>query len=92
MGSFRLAILTPYGNIFEGLVDKVICSDEIGQFTVLDKHENIVRTIVAGKIIVDDIKSGEFSYYSDGGIMEVNNSIVTICVNYIDCVEKDADS
>lgn len=86
MEYFNLKILTPDNIIYDAPVKRIVCSDKTGQFTILKKHENTIRSLVRDKILIEDNNKTEIIFKSSSGVIEVFNSEVTICVTEI---EKD---
>lgn len=86
MEYFNLKILTPENIIYDALVKRIVCSDKTGQFTILKKHENTIRTLVRDKILIEDSNKIEIIFRASSGVIEVFNSEVIICVTEI---EKD---
>lgn len=86
MEYLNLKIVTPENVIYDAPVKRIVCSDKIGQFTVLKKHENIIRSLVEDKILIEDSNKTEIVFKSSSGVIEVYNSEVIICVIKI---EKD---
>lgn len=74
-----LKIISAENVLFEGEATSVTLPGEMGRFTVLPHHASLVSTLVSGKIVY---KSGndENSVDVEGGIADVDNDVVSVCV------------
>lgn len=74
-----LKIISAENVLFEGEATSVTLPGEMGRFTVLPHHASLVSTLVSGKIVY---KSGtdEHSVNVEGGIADVDNDVVSVCV------------
>lgn len=74
-----LKIISAENVLFEGEATSVTLPGEMGRFTVLPHHASLVSTLVSGKIVY---KSGtdEQSVDVEGGIADVDNDVVSVCV------------
>lgn len=75
-----MKIVAPDKTLFEGDVRMVKLPGTLGQFTVLEHHAPLVSTLTEGEIIY---KIGEDEQNVDvrGGVAEVRDNQVTVCVN-----------
>lgn len=74
-----LKIISATEILFQGEVESVTLPGEKGQFTVLNRHASLISTLVAGNISYRH--GGDVSVTSiDGGIADVDNNIVSVCV------------
>lgn len=75
-----MKIIAPDKTLFEGDVRMVKLPGTLGQFTVLEHHAPLVSTLTEGEIIY---KIGEDEQNVDvrGGVAEVRDNQVTVCVN-----------
>lgn len=64
---------------FTGEVSKVTLPGTQGLFTVLENHAALISSLEAGKIVytVDD---KEESMSIKGGIADINNNVVSVCL------------
>ena len=76
----KLKIIAPDKTLFEVDVRMVKLPGTLGQFTVLEHHAPLVSTLTEGEIIY---KIGEDEQNVDvrGGVAEVRDNQVTVCVN-----------
>lgn len=75
-----LKIISAAEVLFEGEVSSVTLPGQKGQFTVLNNHASLISTLVPGDIrYVSGGESG--SRHVDGGIVDVDNNVVSVCVN-----------
>ena len=74
-----LKIISAEKILFEGEASSVTLPGEMGQFTVLPHHASLVSTLVSGKILYKS-GPGEHSVDVAGGIADVDNDVVSVCV------------
>lgn len=82
LNNITLEIFTPDGVIFNGKVDSVTLPGTKGEFTVMLNHAPIISSLTKGKIKYK-IKEDVFTIESKGGIVEVKNNIVIVCLETI---------
>lgn len=75
-----LKIISAEKIVFEGEATSVTLPGEMGQFTVLPRHASLVSTLVAGKIFYRRPSGEEESAAVSGGIADVDNDVVSVCV------------
>lgn len=75
-----LKIISAEKIVFEGEATSVTLPGEMGQFTVLPRHASLVSTLVAGKISYRRPSGEEESTAVSGGIADVDNDVVSVCV------------
>lgn len=75
-----MKIIAPDKTLFEGEVRVVKLPGAMGQFTVLEHHAPLVSTLTGGKIIYK-IDEAEKNVEVRGGVVEVLDNQVTVCVN-----------
>lgn len=74
-----LNIISAEDVLFSGNVELVMLPGEKGAFTVLNNHASLISTLVPGKIIYDE--GGKRSEMEiDGGIVDVDGNVVSVCV------------
>lgn len=76
-----LTIISAAGVVFEGEVSSVTLPGQKGSFTVLNHHASLISTLVAGEIFYVTPDGQRLSHQIDGGIVDVNNNVVSVCVN-----------
>lgn len=74
-----LRIISSDDTIFEGAVESVTLPGTVGSFTVLKNHASLVSTLTAG-IIAYSSTQGDGSFDISGGVVDVDNNIVSVCV------------
>lgn len=74
-----LKIISAEKVVFEGETTSVTLPGELGQFTVLPHHASLVSTLVKGKIRYAEA-SGSKELEVDGGIVDVDNDVVSVCI------------
>lgn len=75
-----LKIISASEVLYQGEVSSVTLPGQKGSFTVLNNHASIISTLVPGEIrYVAGAEHG--SRYVDGGIVDVDNNVVSVCVN-----------
>lgn len=76
--NITLAVLTPQGTLFEGLVEKVDLPGGMGRFMVLRNHAPIISSLVQGEVVFY-AGGNEEKVRILGGFVEVNDNKVTVC-------------
>lgn len=77
----NLTIATPVGEVYQGDVDQVSVTTEMGEITILPGHVALVAPLVLGQAVVKD-NENEIYHAIDGGILEVRqNHEVVILAN-----------
>lgn len=74
-----LTIISPQETIFKGEVNSVTLPGAAGSFTVLKNHAPIISTLDAGDVVYTS-ENEKHSVAIHGGIVEVNNNVITLCV------------
>lgn len=64
---------------FEGEVDLVTLPGTNGSFTVLNHHASLISTLNPGDIVYEE-SGKKTSVPVTGGIVDVDNNIVSVCV------------
>lgn len=74
-----LRIISPTDIVFEGTADSVTLPGALGSFTVLPRHAALISTLTKGEIVY---RSGEeeHSVATDGGLVDVLNDVVSVCI------------
>lgn len=78
----QLSIISAEKNIFSGTVSSVVIPGISGSFGVLPDHAPLVSPLGKGSIVYIE-KGKESSLKVNGGIAEVNDGVVTICVESV---------
>lgn len=65
---------------FTGTVQSVTMPGELGLFTVLENHAALLSALVAGKLTYRDASGSEQVLDIKGGIADVNNNVVSVCL------------
>ncbi len=74
-----LRIISADDILFQGEVSSVSLPGTAGAFTVLPRHASLVSTLSAG-VIHYDSDGKRHSTEIAGGIVDVDNNIVSVCV------------
>lgn len=74
-----LKIISAQAIIFQGEVTSVTLPGEMGSFTVLKNHASLVSILTAGDIAYTTADGSEQSAPITGGIVDVDNNIVSVC-------------
>lgn len=74
-----LRIISTTDTIFDGEVTSVSLPGAKGRFMVLNNHASLVSTLVAGKLAytIGDVTT---QIEVGGGIVDVDNNVVSVCV------------
>ena len=79
----RLEILSPEGLVFTGEVLSVSVPGSYSAFTILKNHAPIISSLSKGVVSYMLDGEGEKEILIDGGFVEVDNNVVTICIETI---------
>ncbi|MBQ7389153.1 MAG: ATP synthase F1 subunit epsilon [Paludibacteraceae bacterium] len=79
----RLEILSPEGLVFTGEVLSVSLPGSYSAFTILKNHAPIISSLSKGVVSYVLDGEGEKEILIDGGFVEVDNNVVTICIETI---------
>ena len=75
----HLEIITPDRKLFDGEVTQVQLPGSKGSFTILNNHAPIISTLESGIIKVQDTSGSEYSFKTNGGVVEnLSNKIVVL--------------
>lgn len=74
-----LRIISTEDILFDGEVEAVTLPGEKGAFTVLNNHASIVSSLVAGNIVYS-IAGKKESIAVDGGLVDVDKNVVSVCI------------
>ena len=64
---------------FSGEVDLVTLPGEMGSFTVLKNHAALISSLTSGTIEYD-VQGERTSLEVKGGIVDVDNNVVSVCI------------
>ena len=76
---FELKIISAEKTIFSGRVTLVTLPGTLGSFSVLPDHAPLVSSLTAG-VIEYEAGGSTNSVEIKGGFIEVNQNVVTVCV------------
>ncbi|MCM1319730.1 MAG: F0F1 ATP synthase subunit epsilon [Muribaculaceae bacterium] len=76
----RLDIISADQILFQGQVTQVTLPGELGSFTVLKNHASLISVLVPGKIIYKDEQGEEHAKEVKGGIADIDNNVVSVCI------------
>ncbi|MDE6393302.1 MAG: F0F1 ATP synthase subunit epsilon [Muribaculaceae bacterium] len=75
-----LEIISAHEVTFRGEVTSVTLPGELGSFTVLKDHAPLISVLVKGKIKYTDSKGVAADQEIAGGLADVNNNVISVCV------------
>ena len=75
-----LKIISAEDVLFQGEVEAVTLPGASGQFTVLRNHASLISTLLPGKITYRTPGGQTESVDTDGGMVDVDNNVVSVCV------------
>ena len=78
---FELSIISAESKVFEGKVENVLVPGMVGDFLVLSNHAPCISSIRPGFLEFSEGTSDKHRYFVSGGIIEVNNNMVSILVD-----------
>ena len=78
---FELSIISAESKVFEGKVENVLVPGMVGDFLVLSNHAPCISSIRPGFLEFSEGTSDKQRYFVSGGIIEVNNDMVSVLVD-----------
>lgn len=75
-----LEIISAHEVTFKGEVVSVTLPGQLGSFTVLKNHAALISVLVKGSVKYTTPEGTEDSLEIDGGIADVNNNVISVCV------------
>ena len=78
---FELSIISAESKVFEGEVENVLVPGMVGDFLVLSNHAPCISSIRPGFLEFSEGTSDKQRYFVSGGIIEVNNNMVSVLVD-----------
>lgn len=76
----KLKVISPEAVNFEGEVEAVTLPGTMGAFTVLKNHASLISTLSAGVLVYTTAAGGEQRLEIEGGIVDVDNNIISVCL------------
>lgn len=76
---FHLIIIAPTSEMFSGKISAIVVPGLHGRIGIRNNHAPMITALTAGDIVCQT-EEGERSFSTKGGILEIKNNIVTICV------------
>jgi F-type H+-transporting ATPase subunit epsilon len=80
---FMIRVLGPTSKLYEGKAVSVTASNKVGQFDILAGHANFFSLLLAPEVVIDT-GIEKMTIAISGGLMKVNNNVVTLFVNIND--------
>jgi len=77
VGQLHVEFVAADGLVWEGGADKVIARATEGDLGILPKHTPLLAALREGEVRIDG-DGGSRSFTVDGGILSVDNDVVTI--------------
>ncbi len=72
MANYKLSIITANGEVFNGQVESLVASGELGSFGILSDHAPLVTSLCGGPLTIT--QNGKKNYFAvSSGILEVND-------------------
>lgn len=76
-----LEILTSHKMLFKGEAEMVTLPGVMGSFTVLKNHASLISVLTKGKVVYRAYQeSAEKSIEIQGGLADVDNNVISVCV------------
>lgn len=75
-----LRIISAQEVVFDGEVSSVTLPGSMGEFTVLKNHATLLSTLAPGKVRYIDGVGAEGEATITGGIADIDNNVVSVCV------------
>lgn len=76
--TFHLDIVSAEANIFSGLVEMVVATGALGELGIFPGHTPLLTSLKPGFIRARKQGGEEEVFYISGGMLEVQNAIVTV--------------
>ena len=76
--TMHIDIVSAEAEIFSGTVTQVFAPAEMGEVGIMPRHAPMLSKLKAGEIRVSDQDGEEYSFFVNGGIIEVQPHVVTI--------------
>lgn len=76
----KLKVISPAEIVFEGEVDAVTLPGTMGRFTVLHNHAPLISSLEKGDIVYRKDQESQ-SHAIDGGIVAVDDNIISVCIS-----------
>lgn len=77
--SLKLRIVSPEKVVFVGEVESVTVPGTSGEFQILPNHAPLISALNSGKVVYDT-PEGRKNMIISGGFAEVQNNVVSLCV------------
>lgn len=78
MSTIRCDIVSAESEIFQGTVQMVVASGEMGELGIAPRHAPLITRLKPGQIRVILENGDQQNFYVSGGILEVQPQVVTI--------------
>lgn len=75
-----LEIISSSSVLFKGEADSVTLPGAMGSFTVLKNHAPLISVLTEGKIVYGSGDSKDQEIEIKGGLADVDNNVISICV------------
>ena len=79
--TFDLSIISAESKVFEGKVENILVPGMVGDFLVLSNHAPCISSIRPGFLEFSEGTSDKQRYFVSGGIIEVNDDMVSVLVD-----------
>jgi ATP synthase F1, epsilon subunit len=76
----KLQIISAQEVLYSGDVTSVTMPGAMGEFTVLRNHASLLAALTAGTVRYTDETGTENSAQITGGVADVDNNIISVCV------------
>ena len=75
-----LKLISSQEVVFTGEASSVALPGTLGRFMVLENHAALISTLTEGDIIYVGADGKETAVCISGGIVDVNNNVVSVCI------------
>lgn len=75
-----LEIISAHSVLFKGEAEAVTLPGVLGSFTVLRNHAPLISVLTRGKIVYRGADAAEHSIEIKGGLVDVDNNVVAVCI------------
>lgn len=82
--TFRLIIYTPYGAYLDQQATFLEVHSDDFNLGILPHHAPLISTVAISEMVVRNVRGNEEEYAVGGGVIRVENNVVTLLLNSIE--------
>lgn len=81
MNTFKLNLVTPDKNVFDGEITKLTCKNSVGEFQILANFAPFITTTKPTITVIEDAEGKTHEIFTSTGIMNVKENTLSFCVD-----------